>query len=154
MSLETSETELPKRKKAAIKPKAEGALGQYEQQTNRAKRKPVGDRHVVQGERAWIVVDDVIRFINETTDENLSELQAAIALEVTGRHARIREQLEAQAAAVGAKVTFPGKGSRKGEAAPVKYRDEHGNTWAGRGMKPVWLRERIDAGMSLEDFEV
>ena len=136
MSLETSETELPKRKKAAVK----------------AKAKPVADRHVVQGERAWIVVDDVIRFINETTDENLSELQAAIALEVTGRHARIREQLEAQAAAIGAKVTFPGKG--KGQAAPVKYRDEHGNTWAGRGMKPVWLRERIDAGMSLEDFEV
>ena len=137
MSLETSETELPKRKKAAIRPKA---------------AKPVADRHVVQGERAWIVVDDVIRFINETTDENLSELQAAIALEVTGRHARIREQLEAQAAAIGAKVTFPGKG--KGQAAPIKYRDEHGNTWAGRGMKPVWLRERIDAGMSLEDFEV
>ena len=136
MSLETSETELPKRKKAAVK----------------AKAKPVADRHVVQGERAWIVVDDVIRFINETTDENLSELQAAIALEVTGRHARIREQLEAQAAAIGAKVTFPGKG--KGQAAPIKYRDEHGNTWAGRGMKPVWLRERIDAGMSLEDFEV
>ena len=138
MSLETSETELPKRKKAAVK----------------AKAKPVADRHVVQGERAWIVVDDVIRFISETTDENLSELQALIAFEVTGRHARIREQLEAQAAAIGAKVTFPGKGSRKGEAAPVKYRDEHGNTWAGRGMKPVWLRERIDAGMSLEDFEV
>ena len=138
MSLETSETELPKRKKAAVK----------------VKTKPVADRHVVQGERAWIVVDDVIRFISETTGENLSELQAAIALEVTGRHARIREQLEAQAAAIGAKVTFPGKGSRKGEAAPVKYRDEHGNTWAGRGMKPVWLRERIDAGMSLEDFAV
>ena len=127
---------LPKRKKAAVK----------------AKAKPVADRHVVQGEHAWIVVDDVIRFINETTDENLSELQAAIALEVTGRHARIREQLEAQAAAIGAKVTFPGKG--KGQAAPVKYRDEHGNTWAGRGMQPVWLRERIDAGMSLEDFAV
>ena len=136
MSLETSETELPKRKKAAVK----------------AKAKPVADRHVVQGERAWIVVDDVIRFISETTDENLSELQALIAFEVTGRHARIREQLEAQAAAIGAKVTFPGKG--KGQAAPIKYRDEHGNTWAGRGMKPVWLRERIDAGMSLEDFEV
>ncbi len=136
MSLETSETELPKRKKATVK----------------AKAKPVADRHVVQGERAWIVVDDVIRFISETTGENLSELQAAIALEVTGRHARIREQLEAQAAAIGAKVTFPGKG--KGQAAPVKYRDEHGNTWAGRGLQPNWLKERIGSGDSLEDFAV
>ena len=136
MSLETSETELPKRKKAAVK----------------AKAKPVADRHVVQGERAWIVVDDVIRFISETTDENLSELQAAIALEVTGRHARIREQLEAQAAAIGAKVTFPGNG--KGQAVPVKYRGPNGETWTGRGMKPVWLREQLDGGMNLEDFAV
>ena len=94
----------------------------------------------------------LIREIAKLDDDSLSELQAAIALEVTGRHERIREQLEAQAAAIGAKVTFPGKG--KGQAAPIKYRDEHGNTWAGRGMKPVWLRERIDAGMSLEDFAV
>ena len=56
------------------------------------------------------------------------------------------------AAAIGAKVTFPGKG--KGQAAPVKYRDEHGNTWAGRGLQPNWLKERIGRGDSLEDFAV
>ena len=46
--------ELPKRKKAAVKGKA----------------KPVADRHRRHRANAlWIVVDDVIRFINETTDE-------------------------------------------------------------------------------------
>jgi H-NS histone family len=29
----------------------------------------------------------------------------------------------------------------KGRKVPVKYRDKAGNTWAGRGAQPVWLRE-------------
>ena len=138
MSLETSETELPKRKKAAVK----------------AKAKPVADRHRVtaldkhEGHTGY----DLAAMAAKLDDASLSELQAAIALEVTGRHARIREQLEAQAAAIGAKVTFPGKG--KGQAAPVKYRGPNGETWAGRGMKPVWLREQLDGGRSLADFAV
>jgi hypothetical protein len=37
---------------------------------------------------------------------------------------------------------------------PVKYRDKQGNTWAGRGAQPVWLREKLKAGAKLEDFAV
>src|SRR5262249_15667155 len=36
----------------------------------------------------------------------------------------------------------------------VKYRDRSGNTWAGRGAQPVWLREQLKAGAKLEDFAV
>jgi len=35
---------------------------------------------------------------------------------------------------------------------PVKYRDKEGNTGAGRGAQPVWLREKLKAGAELEDF--
>jgi DNA-binding protein H-NS len=38
------------------------------------------------------------------------------------------------------------KSSLKGQKVPVKYRDKSGNTWAGRGAMPVWLREKIKAG--------
>jgi DNA-binding protein H-NS len=31
----------------------------------------------------------------------------------------------------------------KGRKVPAKYRDKEGNTWAGRGAQPVWLREKI-----------
>jgi len=41
-----------------------------------------------------------------------------------------------------------------GRKVPVKYRDRSGNTWAGRGAKPVWLREKLKAGAKLEDFAV
>jgi len=42
----------------------------------------------------------------------------------------------------------------KGRKVAVKYRDKEGNTWAGRGAQPVWLREKLKAGAKLEDFAV
>jgi DNA-binding protein H-NS len=45
-------------------------------------------------------------------------------------------------------------GSLKGRKVPMKYRDRAGNTWAGRGAQPVWLREKLKAGAKLEDFAV
>jgi DNA-binding protein H-NS len=42
----------------------------------------------------------------------------------------------------------------KGRKVAVKYRDRSGNTWAGRGAQPVWLRERLKGGAKLEDFAV
>jgi DNA-binding protein H-NS len=44
--------------------------------------------------------------------------------------------------------------SLKGQKVAVKYRDGSGNTWAGRGAQPVWLRDRLKAGAKLEDFAV
>jgi DNA-binding protein H-NS len=48
---------------------------------------------------------------------------------------------------------------RKGNEAPkrqaaVKYRDQSGNTWSGRGLKPRWLTAALEAGGLLEDFAV
>ena len=47
-----------------------------------------------------------------------------------------------------------GGNSLKGRKVPIKYRDRSGNTWAGRGAQPVWLREKLKAGAKLEDFAV
>ena len=47
-----------------------------------------------------------------------------------------------------------GRSSLKGRKVPIKYRDRAGNTWAGRGAQPVWLREKLKAGAKLEDFSV
>lgn len=45
--------------------------------------------------------------------------------------------------------------SGKGQAATrVKYRDESGNTWGGRGPRPQWLRDALSAGKTLQDFAV
>jgi DNA-binding protein H-NS len=66
-------------------------------------------------------------------------------------------ELEAQLSRLGGEVENGRRGRRsrmKGKRVPVKYRDKEGNTWAGRGAQPVWLRERLKAGAQLEDFAV
>lgn len=36
----------------------------------------------------------------------------------------------------------------------AKFADGTGNTWVGRGPRPVWLREALEAGKSLSDFAI
>jgi DNA-binding protein H-NS len=36
----------------------------------------------------------------------------------------------------------------------AKYRDETGRVWGGRGPRPKWLREAINAGRKLEEFKL
>src|SRR5262245_54299610 len=58
-------------------------------------------------------------------------------------------QLEQQLSKLGGEVRSGRRSSRKGQKVPVKYRDKEGNTWAGRGAQPVWLREKLKAGAKL-----
>jgi DNA-binding protein H-NS len=46
------------------------------------------------------------------------------------------------------------KATTKGSRVPVKYRDDAGNTWTGRGNKPRWLVAAIANGKTVEDFAV
>jgi DNA-binding protein H-NS len=66
-------------------------------------------------------------------------------------------QLEQQLSMLGPEVSTGRRGRRsamKGRKVPIKYRDRSGNTWAGRGAQPRWLREKLKAGAKLEDFAV
>ena len=40
------------------------------------------------------------------------------------------------------------------KAVASKYRDDQGNQWTGRGLKPRWLAAALAAGKKLEDFAV
>jgi DNA-binding protein H-NS len=82
--------------------------------------------------------DDVAEMLSRKTDELKKQLH----------------QLEGRAwgssSAKGTRKPHP----RKGKKVPAKYRDSKGNTWAGRGAQPVWLREQLKSGAKLEDFAV
>jgi DNA-binding protein H-NS len=63
--------------------------------------------------------------------------------------------LQSQLSRLGHQIGNAGRrSSMKGRKVPAKYRDKEGNTWAGRGAQPVWLREKLKAGSKLEDFAV
>jgi DNA-binding protein H-NS len=50
-------------------------------------------------------------------------------------------------------VQKSGRGGRPGKR-PVKYADDKGHTWSGGGSMPVWMREYVEAGRSLDEFLV
>ena len=80
----------------------------------------------------------------------LLKLQADIEQVLTRRAAQLRDELSKLSGAK-RKVRAQPLAGRK---APIKYRDKSGNTWAGRGAQPKWLREKLKAGAKLEDFAV
>lgn len=49
-----------------------------------------------------------------------------------------------------------GKGTSKSKAASasgqVRFSDDAGNTWSGRGRRPAWLVTALASGKSMEDF--
>jgi DNA-binding protein H-NS len=85
--------------------------------------------------------------------EALLKLRENVGKVLSQKATQLEEQLSKLGGEVGAGRR--GRGSAmKGRKVPVKYRDKEGNTWAGRGAQPVWLREKLKAGAKLEDFAV
>ena len=83
----------------------------------------------------------------------LLKLRDEIEEVLAHRAALLREELSKLGQQIGSKGKVRGS-SLKGRKVPVKFRDRSGNTWAGRGAQPVWLREKLKAGAKLEDFAV
>lgn len=93
----------------------------------------------------------------------ISRAEAAIRQKKVETADNLRKQVEQTAAALGVSVNellgldksskrTAASASKPAAKIAPKYRDAHGNTWTGRGQKPVWLREAIEKGAKLEDF--
>jgi DNA-binding protein H-NS len=46
------------------------------------------------------------------------------------------------------------KAGAKRPPVPVKFRDDVGNTWTGRGNRPRWLVAALSSGKKIDDFAV
>jgi len=91
--------------------------------------------------------------LSSASVDALLRLRDEIEEVLAHRAALLREELSKLGHQIGSKGKV--RGSRlKGRKVPVKFRDRSGNTWAGRGAQPVWLREKLKAGAKLEDFAV
>ena len=84
--------------------------------------------------------------------ETLLQLRGDVEKALSQRGDQLRAQLSRLNG--GFEVRWGRRGALKGRKIPAKYRDRSGNTWAGRGAQPVWLREKLKAGAKLEDFAV
>lgn len=79
--------------------------------------------------------------------------------EVDGVIARIKEAIVAYGLTAddlelnGARRKKTSKAVAKAEkGVAVKFRDDAGNTWMGRGPRPQWLRDALASGKELKDF--
>jgi len=48
----------------------------------------------------------------------------------------------------------PGPKGKGPAAKTIKFRNEQGQGWGGRGKRPQWLRDALNTGKKLEDFLV
>jgi len=85
------------------------------------------------------------------TVEALMDLRKRVDEMLHRRRADIERQLKSMGRAV-AVVGWRGGSVLKGRKVPPKYRGPSGETWAGRGARPLWLVAAIKGGKKLGDF--
>jgi DNA-binding protein H-NS len=87
------------------------------------------------------VLDDFEAAFNASKEQRISALERELA--------SLRGKKPESGASSAKKAGSP----KKGVKVPPKYRDANGNTWAGRGVQPTWLREYLKKrGNKLEDL--
>ena len=87
----------------------------------------------------------------------LIDLRQQIEDTLASQRSILERQLEALGSSIasvgGGKIARSGRGSRlKGKKVAPKYRSPDGETWAGRGATPRWLKAAIKEGKKLENF--
>jgi DNA-binding protein H-NS len=89
------------------------------------------------------------------------EIERKIAEAKTEAHKQAIDAVKALMTATG--VTLADLGHRRGSnggagkargKVAVKYRNDKGDTWTGRGRQPVWLRNLLATGHILDHFRV
>jgi DNA-binding protein H-NS len=89
--------------------------------------------------------------------ESLLKLREQVEDALLSHRATLEKQLEAMGSSIASlgrgKIARSGRGSTlKGKKVAPKYRGPDGETWAGRGATPVWLKAAIKEGKKLGDF--
>ncbi|MFL9826142.1 H-NS family nucleoid-associated regulatory protein [Rhodoplanes sp. SY1] len=88
--------------------------------------------------------------------DELLALRGEIDATLEERSRKLRDQLAQLEKATGRTTKPPGQRSStlKGVKVPPKFVGPNGETWAGRGARPKWLAELVEAGHAIEEFAV
>jgi DNA-binding protein H-NS len=86
--------------------------------------------------------------------EMRDEIEGLLASKVTAAKRELQQQLAALERYSGATRGTGKRGVKSGSKVAPKYVSPSGETWAGRGARPRWLRALLDAGRELSEFAV
>jgi DNA-binding protein H-NS len=85
----------------------------------------------------------------------LLQLRNDVSAALSKKAASLKDALASlgdDVAGIGRKMVRGRKSKLSGRKVAPKYRGPNGETWAGRGATPVWLRDAIKVGKKREDF--
>jgi DNA-binding protein H-NS len=86
---------------------------------------------------------------------NLIELRSLVDQHLVQRRKDLEQQLSTISGYISKANNAAGKPNpAKGTKVKPKYRGPKGETWAGRGMRPVWLAALIKQGHKLEEYGI
>lgn len=91
--------------------------------------------------------------ISGLTFDQLRTLGREVAALIAQRRHEALERLRTEAATLGFTPNELIPGKKKGDSV-AKYSDGNGNGWSGRGKRPRWLQEKLDAGHELTEFAI
>jgi DNA-binding protein H-NS len=74
--------------------------------------------------------------------------------QVDARLSQWRTELEEQLGRIGGARPDGRRSALKGLKVPPKYRGPDGETWAGRGVTPRWLKALLKQGHKIQEFAV
>jgi DNA-binding protein H-NS len=94
----------------------------------------------------------MIEQIRELPFDQLRDLHRQIGALIAERRHEALDELRNKAALLG--FTATDLAPERKPRASAKYRDGNGNTWSGRGRKPQWIQELLDAGDDIERYRV
>ncbi len=89
--------------------------------------------------------------IQSLSFEELRALSREVAALLAKRRHEALERLREEASILGftAQELLPSK--RKSDAS-AKYSDGNGNSWTGKGKRPLWLQQKLEEGHELSEF--
>ena len=87
----------------------------------------------------------------DLSTKDLMDLRTKVEEALTEKRRELQEQISLLA---NLSITATGRRSPRGRKVPPKYRDDDGNTWAGRGARPKWLVGALKKGRKLDSFLV
>jgi DNA-binding protein H-NS len=93
--------------------------------------------------------------LDKMSTEALISLRGDIDKALAGKRAALERQLaQISGNGNGSAHVASGNGRRslKGRKVAPKYRGPNGELWAGRGMKPLWVKSALKKGKKLDSF--
>lgn len=92
--------------------------------------------------------------IQATTLDELKAHREEVNTRIRELERQTLEEIQAKAQSLGFQLIRHGHQPEEPKRPAVKYRDNDGNTWSGKGRRPEWVQRLLDEGGDVELYRI